>query len=79
MKKTFYVQIELDTNKITDIITYPHEGYVEVALDVPLPPKIASGCYKLVDGSAVYVEAWDNDIATLKETVDMLVVTMLGA
>ena len=61
MIKTFYVQTEKDTQKITDVIEYPHEGYVETLLETPLPPKILAGCYKLLDGSVVYVPDWDVD------------------
>lgn len=61
MLKTFYLQIESDTNKITDVIEYAHEAYVGAVLAVPLPPKILSGCYKLESGSAVYVQEWDKD------------------
>lgn len=59
MTKTFYVQIEKDTNKITDVIEYAHEGYAETLQETPLPPRILEGCYKLVSGSVVYVGEWD--------------------
>lgn len=61
MTKTFYIQTEKDTNKITDAIEYAHDGYTEVQLETPLPPKILAGCYKLLAGSAVYVPDWDKD------------------
>lgn len=61
MTKTFYIQTEKDTNRVTDVIEYAHEGYAEVILEVPLPPKILAGCYKLESGSAVYVQDWDKD------------------
>ncbi|PKM61730.1 MAG: hypothetical protein CVU99_02305 [Firmicutes bacterium HGW-Firmicutes-4] len=61
MIKTFYVQTEKDTNKVTDVIEYPYEDYIETLLETPLPPKILAGCYKLLAGSAVYVPDWDKD------------------
>jgi hypothetical protein len=61
MIKTFYVQPEIDTNKITDVIEYAHDGYIEIQLETPLPSKILAGCYKLESGSAVYIESWDKD------------------
>jgi len=66
MIKTFYVQTEQDTNKITDLIEYSHEGYAETLLETPLPPKILAGCYKLMVGSAVYVPEWDVELKDLK-------------
>lgn len=61
MLKTFYVQTEKDTGRITDVIEYAHDGYCEVQLETPLPPKIMAGCYKLLAGSALYVPDWDVD------------------
>ncbi|WP_414733446.1 hypothetical protein [Acetobacterium carbinolicum] len=61
MTKVFYIQVENDTNRITDIITMPFENYQEIQLETPLPPNILAGCYKLMGGSAMYVEAWDKD------------------
>lgn len=61
MLKTFYVQLEKDTNKITDCISYAYSDYEEVQLEIPLPPNILAGCYKLESGSAVYVQDWDKD------------------
>jgi hypothetical protein len=61
MQKTFYIQTEQDTNRITDIIEYPYSDYQEVQLETPLPPKILSGCYKLENDSVIYVQDWDKD------------------
>lgn len=61
MLKTFYVQVETETNKVRDIIGYAHEGYAAVELETPLPPNILAGCYKLESGSVVYVQDWDKD------------------
>jgi len=66
MLKTFYIQIEQYTNKITDCIEYSHVGYLEVILNTPLPSKIISGCYKLLADSAVYVPEWDVELNELK-------------
>lgn len=61
MLKTFYVQFEKDTNKITDCISYAYSDYQEIQLETPLPPNILAGCYKLEAGSAIYVQEWDKD------------------
>lgn len=61
MTKTFYIQTESDTNKITDVIEYAYSDYHEVQIETPLPPKITSGCYKLESGSVIYVQEWDKD------------------
>lgn len=74
---TYYVQVEKDTNRITDIVSYEQEGYEKVTLLLPIPPKIISGCYKLLDGSPVYMEAWDVDMQNIRETLDMVVTSML--
>lgn len=58
MTKQFYVQVD-EVNRITDVITMPHEGYQPVELEVPLPPGILGGAYELVEGSAVYRIQWD--------------------
>lgn len=65
MLKTFYVQTEKDTSRITDCISYSYSGYQEVQLETPLPPNILAGCYKLESGSAVYVQDWDKDQKSL--------------
>ncbi|MBP3931642.1 MAG: hypothetical protein J6D47_19010 [Peptostreptococcaceae bacterium] len=59
MIETFYVQIN-EENIITDIISYKYSNYKEVQINVPLPPKIASGCYRLVGDEVVYVPSLDN-------------------
>ncbi|UYO62788.1 hypothetical protein LNN31_18785 [Acetobacterium wieringae] len=61
MLKTFYIQTETGTNRITDCIGYAHEGYAAVELETPLPPNILAGCYKLEAGLALYVQEWDKD------------------
>ena len=66
MLKTFYVQLEKDTNKITDVIEYAYEDYIEVQLETPLPNNILASTYKLVNGSAVYVQEWDKNELLLK-------------
>lgn len=61
MLKTFYVQTEKDTNRITDVIDYAYSDYQAVQLQTPLPPDILAGVYKLESGSAIYVQDWDKD------------------
>ena len=58
MTKQFYVQTD-SQNRITDVITMPHEGYQPVELDTPLPTGILGGAYELLEGSAVYRIQWD--------------------
>lgn len=52
MIKTFYVQLA-DDNAIKDVVENPHENYVEVQLETPLPAGINGGWYKLIDGVLV--------------------------
>lgn len=66
MTKTFFIQTETDTNKITDVIEYAHDGYSEIQLETPLPSKIIGGAYKLLGGSAIYVPEWDVELNELK-------------
>ena len=58
MTKQFYVQTDAQ-NRITDVITTPHEGYQPVELAAPLPAGILGGAYELLEGSAVYRIQWD--------------------
>lgn len=67
MLKTFYVQTEKDTNRITDVIDYAYSDYQEVQLETPLPPNILARCYKLESGSAIYIQEWDEN----KKIIDL--------
>lgn len=60
MIKTFYIQ-KNEESVITDIIEFPHEDYVEAQINTPLPPKIMSGCYKLLNGELIYIPNLDED------------------
>lgn len=68
MLKTFYIQLDLE-NRITDIIEIPHEEYIEVELNTPLPSKIMGGAYKLLGGQPIYIPDWDNDSLTNKISI----------
>ena len=35
-----------ENNRITDIITYPHEGYAETEVALPLPTGVLGGAYE---------------------------------
>lgn len=59
--KKFYIQIN-ENGKVTDIISKPHEGFVEVNLNTPLPYNIMGGVYQFVDGSVVYRPDWDTNL-----------------
>lgn len=48
----FYLQFN-NEGYVTDCITYPHEGYENFLLDVPLPSQFIAGWWKLVDGQFV--------------------------
>lgn len=51
--KNWYFQIDAG-NIITDVISTPHEGYVEVSLeDETMPVGINAGCFRLIDGAYV--------------------------
>lgn len=67
----FYLQLGED-NRITDIIQYPYDSYVEVEIPLPLPPKATSGCYQLVDGVMVYRADWDNDLIMLDKLTNAI-------
>lgn len=56
----FYAQTD-EVNRITDVISYPAEGYAEFEFTPPLPPKVLSGCYELFDGQPIYRIEWDKD------------------
>lgn len=57
---TFYIQTG-ENGKITDIITYPHEGYTEIELPAPLPVGIIGGAYELRDNLVIYRPEWDEN------------------
>lgn len=77
MLKTFYLEIEKNSNKITDICDdQPTLGleYVEALLDTPLPNNANCGCYKFENNSMIYVPEWDKNeerkkIAKLEEEI----------
>lgn len=71
MTKPFYVQLD-SQNRITDVISMPHEGYQLVELEVPLPPNILSGAYELLEGSPVYRIRWDTKEQERQERMDKL-------
>ena len=71
MTKPFYVQLD-SQNRITDVISMPHEGYQLVELEVPLPPNILSGAYELLEGSPVYRIQWDTKEQQRQEELDSL-------
>jgi len=43
--KTFYIQLD-QTGVIRDILEFPHDGYIEVQMDTPLPEGINGGWYR---------------------------------
>ena len=54
----FYVQTTTDY-KVTDVITYPHAGYIEIELPTPLPASVLGGAYQLKSGKLTYRGDWD--------------------
>lgn len=69
----FYVLLD-NQNTIRDIIEYPHEGYQEIDLALPLPIGICGGWFKLENGKVVeYPELKpinkDEQIEALKEQI----------
>lgn len=66
MLKTFYVQTN-EESMITDIIQMPHDDYVEVSLNTPLPSRIMCGCYRLIDGNIFYIKEKDVDLYELMQ------------
>lgn len=52
MRKTFYILLDGD-NVVRDIIEYPHEGYIEIEADWPLPIGATGGWFKWEDGQFV--------------------------
>ena len=70
--RTFYIQKEKDTNIITDVIEYQKDGYTSTQLETPLPQKILTGCYKLINGSSVYVPELDFEMRDLKADQQLL-------
>lgn len=79
MIRTLYVQTEKDTNKVTDIIEFPYSDYKEIELELPLPPKIMSGVYKLTGLGVIYVPEWDIELKTLEEGISTLEVGLANA
>lgn len=51
----FYLQVQ-PNGVITDAIEYPHEDYIEVELQLPLPVGLTGGWFKLEDGTGRVVE-----------------------
>ena len=74
----FYVQTD-EVNRITDVITYPHEGYVEIEANLPLPTGVLGGAYELRDGMILYRSEWDTNetVNALRNDVDMLLMAQL--
>lgn len=50
-----------DNRRITDVITYPHEGYKECEVTLPLPVGVLGGAYELRDGMIIYRPEWDEN------------------
>lgn len=50
----YYLKLNPD-NVILDVITYAHEGYVEIETDKPLPRDILGGRYKWENGDFVVI------------------------
>lgn len=55
MKQTFYVLLD-ENNIIRDVIEFPHDGYMQVELDTPLPPGINGGWYRWDSEAGTYIE-----------------------
>lgn len=45
----YYIQVNPEDGTITDVISYPHDGYIEISLD-PFIPDIHGGGYVYVEG-----------------------------
>lgn len=77
---TFYVQTDSE-GRITDIIEYPYDSYVQIEYTPPLPVGVLGGAYQLVNGEIVYRPDWDTktDIQQLRSDVDTLLVAQLTA
>ncbi len=75
---TVYVQTDATTNKITDVITYAHDGYTAVEATIPLPVGVMGGAYELRDGSILYRSDWDtySEVEALKQTITDLQLAM---
>ena len=65
MVNTMYVQVD-DVNRITDIISYPHEGYQAIEVALPLPPAVIGGAYELRGGLIIYRPEWDENAKITK-------------
>ena len=70
---TVYIQTG-ENNRITDIITYEHEGYEPVEVQLPLPTGVLGGAYELRGGLIIYRPEWDENekIAKLEAEVEDL-------
>jgi hypothetical protein len=70
---TVYIQTG-ENNRITDIITYPHEGYIETEVALPLPTGVLGGAYELRDSMIIYRPEWDKNekITKLEEEIEEL-------
>lgn len=73
---TFYIQTG-EHGKITDAITYAHEGYTPVEMELPLPVGLIGGAYELRDGAILYRPEWDKD-AELEKVREELTQTQLA-
>ncbi|PWW37406.1 MULTISPECIES: hypothetical protein [Paenibacillus] len=54
-KRKLYVLLERD-GLVRDIITFPHEDYLEIELDYPIPDDVMSGYYMVIDNELVVDE-----------------------
>ena len=61
----FYIQVN-ENNIVTDAITYPHEGYVEIEKDV-LPNGAIGGWFKLINDD--FVEQVDLNPTTIDNQI----------
>lgn len=50
-----------ENNRITDIITYPHDGYIEAEITLPLPVGVIGGAYEFTNGMIIYRPEWDEN------------------
>lgn len=91
MSKTYYLQVNNDTNIITDAIEYEYAGYIPYTTDTPLPGGVYSGWYKLENGVIVEypelkpippedeIAQLKADQALMKKAMDDLIFNMGGA
>jgi len=84
----YYLQVRSD-GIVTDAITYPYKDYIEYETNDPLPNGFIGGWFKRVDGEIVEclelkpktkndeIEELKQTIATMQDTIDMLVIGTL--